>query len=618
MTATARPGAETSEALQSNGLCNPREDGPMMRHSVVLRMMKTPLLSRTNQISMVALITHLIAGRFTEAYVPRQLSSLIENAPKDKAEVFPWRSFLVLVAMGSLSSPACRDALTDFAFLPLRQSSWRTLGPQSFMHVMGLSRDFHASKDSTEAVSAIWKGDDLHDLLSFLSFDFPSMVVDAVFALIYIWQSLDWYAALVVATAGTFHLLLSVRMVPCTAEHQKRYNDRFNTHYSTTADVLRNWHLVDCHNGHEHEARRFEAQLRQTQHVEAQFYRSHITTVVCQSLVMTLARNLVSIFAVHRFWRQEMGHGDLVRLIAYVSLIERPFQSTTKLAKKFTQWRANSDLLSRFMRHVPTITDCSEARPLESVLGALEFRKVTFHHKGALPVLYNICFRIPPGSSVAVVGNSGAGKSSMLDLACRLSDPQSGCILIDEQDISKVERKSLKQCVTMVPQRPTFLQMSILDNLLYPGLEAELEMVWSACKKVGLHDKINNMPKGYQTQIFESGSNLSGGELQRLAIARVLLKIWIEGKCKIVLFDEVTSSLDPLCQLEVIKAIRAVNALGVTTVFATHRLETTQHVDTILYLSGGEIVESGTHADLMSRDGGKYKLQWEAAFALDE
>jgi len=577
---------------------------------LISAMISPVLRSAKGLFCLIFLASVLIAARVAEAYSPQHLSSWIDEVAKGGPnDVFSWHSFLLLVIMEIVKTSAFQDTAKSLAYLPIRQSSWRIVGPQAFRHVMDLSKDFHEERDTMALIDTIWRGDDLHDLLYFFCFDFLPMVFDGFAALYFISQTLGPCAIAFVTAVGVSNLCLSSRLIILTAGNQTRYNDQFTVHKTTSNNVLRNWRTVVVSNGQEHEENNFAQHLQKTQEAEAHFFHSYFSSLGAQDGVMAVARVLVFSLKIYHIQTHQARASDLFSLTVYWRTLERPFNNLRKAVKKFAEWKANSRELLRLMQVIPTITDASDAGDIGSGPGALTFESVSSKQPDGRYVLHNLSFDVPAGSIVAIVGDSGAGKSSILDLVCRFQDPDEGSVRIDGIDIAKVKQSSLRERIALVSQRPEFLNRSIKENLTYPDRDVSFDKVREACRKVDVDRAINRMPRDYQTCINESGSNLSGGELQRIAIAREIAKI--TDLRNILLLDEVTSDLDPKAQRIVATALKG---LKVTTLVVSHRLESTQGADMILYLREGRIAEHGTHSDLLSRKGGLYKAQWEAAF----
>lgn len=289
--------------------------------------------------------------------------------------------------------------------------------------------------------------------------------------------------------------------------------------------------------------------------------------------------------------------GDLVAFIIYALNISRSISQTSRLYTAVNTAAGASERVFELMKEVPEITDAPDARPLPPVRGEVRADNISFAYDKKRPVLKGISFHVEAGETVALVGPSGAGKTTLLNLIPRFYDPQQGSITIDGIDIRSVTVKSLRSQISIVPQEVHLFGTSIRENIRYGNLEATDRQIEEAARSANAHDFIMEMPDGYDSLIGEKGVKLSGGQRQRLAIARAILK-----DPAILLLDEATSSLDSESEAQVQEALYRLMQNRTTFVIA-HRLSTVQHADRILVLDHGEIVEEGTHAELIARGG---------------
>lgn len=270
----------------------------------------------------------------------------------------------------------------------------------------------------------------------------------------------------------------------------------------------------------------------------------------------------------------------------------------------------DSERLLQLLTTKPSITDAADAKELEVKKGEVSFNHVEFAYDPRRPTLKDVDFTVKPGQTVALVGETGGGKSTILKLLYRYYDIQAGAIQIDGQDIREVTLDSLREAFGMVPQDPSLFNFSIMDNIKYARLDATDEEVMDACRAAAIHDKIMSFPDGYSAKVGERGVKLSGGELQRIAIARAMVR-----RPKIVLLDEATSMIDAETEAVIQLAFKRLTADRTTFVVA-HRLSTIQHADLILVIQDGEIVERGTHDELFEKKG-KYVTLWSKQLSKD-
>lgn len=270
----------------------------------------------------------------------------------------------------------------------------------------------------------------------------------------------------------------------------------------------------------------------------------------------------------------------------------------------------DSERLLQLLTTKASITDSPDAKELQVTKGEVSFDHVSFAYDPRRSTLKDVNFTVKSGQTVALVGETGGGKSTILKLLYRYYDVSSGAIRIDGQDIREITLDSLRDSFGMVPQDPSLFNFSIMDNIKYARLDATDEEVKEACKAAAIHDKIESFPDGYNAKVGERGVKLSGGELQRIAIARAMIR-----RPKIVLLDEATSMIDAETEAVIQQAFKRLTA-DRTTFIVAHRLSTIQHADLILVIQDGEIVERGTHEELFRRKG-KYVTLWSKQLSKD-
>jgi len=301
--------------------------------------------------------------------------------------------------------------------------------------------------------------------------------------------------------------------------------------------------------------------------------------------------------------------GDFVVLISYWAQVTSPLSYLASSVSNYGRWLVEAEKLLILLEKKPVVEEDLDAPSFEFINGTVEFQDVSFTYDGKQTASDNISFVAEGGRTIALVGETGGGKSTILKLLFRFYDPESGRILIDAQDIRKLNLESFRRHIAMVPQNPTVFNMSILDNVRYPDIDISQDEVERACKAASLHEKIMTFKNKYQEKVGERGSRLSGGELQRLAIARAILK-----KPRILLLDEATSSVDSVTEAAIQDAIRKLSR-GITTIAIAHRLSTIRHADHILVIKGGKVVESGAHEELLERRGA-YDALWSSQVKL--
>lgn len=323
----------------------------------------------------------------------------------------------------------------------------------------------------------------------------------------------------------------------------------------------------------------------------------------CVELLSSLGTVLVVFFGGYLAYRKEISVADIVAFVLYLSLFYAPVSGLANLLENLQQSLAGAERVALILDTPSAIQNAKDAKSLKDVKGALCFDNVTFHYENEIPVLKHVSFSCEPGMMVALVGPTGVGKTTATQLISRFYDPIEGRILIDGQDIKTVTLESLRHNISPVLQDTFLFNGSIAENIGYARPDATQEEIEAAAKAAHIHEDILHMPQQYETQVGERGLRLSGGQKQRVAIARAILRT-----SPIIVLDEATASVDVATERQIQKAIGEL--AGKRTIIAiAHRLSTIMNADLILVINGGEIVERGTHAELMEKKGVYYNMQ---------
>ncbi|GES92098.1 ATP-binding cassette sub-family B member 6, mitochondrial [Rhizophagus clarus] len=371
---------------------------------------------------------------------------------------------------------------------------------------------------------------------------------------------------------------------------------------SKAVDSLLNYENVKLYAAESFEVKQYSDAIKSYQLADK---KSNLTLYILnttQNVVIQLGLLAGCLLCASRIRRGEMSVGDFVMYLTYIIQLYGPLNWFGNyyrvIQKNFVDMEKMLDLL----QELPEVKDLPHAESLTVQKGEVIFDNVSFHYDPRVPTLKNISFTIPSGSTVALVGPSGGGKSTIFRLLFRFYDVQNGRILVDGQDIRHVRQRDLRSCIGIVPQDTVLFNDTIRYNIRYGKIGATDKEVEEAAEAAQIHDKILGFPDGYDTKVGERGLRLSGGEKQRVAIARTLLK-----NPQIVLLDEATSALDTHTERHIQKSLRRMTA-NRTTLIIAHRLSTIVHADQILVLQGGEIVERGSHLELMQMEGVYHKL----------
>jgi ATP-binding cassette subfamily B protein len=505
-------------------------------------------------------------------------------------------------------APQLRDGL----FQPVSEEAQRRVGLAVFSHVHALSIRFHQSKRTGALHRTIERGVRAIDfLLRFLAFNIgPTVFELALAAGVLGWRYGATFSAIAVGTvlvyAGVTFAITNWRL-----EHRRRMNEADGEASARAVDSLLNFETVKAFAAEGREAARFDQSLRA---YAAAAVRSNTGLALLngtQNLVQNVGLALMVAATGFVIADGAMGPGDVAAVTLVMLNLYAPLNVLGFAYREIRQSAIDMETMYAVLDERPDVADRPDARALHISHGAIAFEDVRFSHDGRQAGLDGVSFRVPPGTTTAIVGASGAGKSTILKLLFRFYDPASGRIVIDDQDIAAVTQTSLRGAIGLVPQDVVLFNDTLAYNIAYGRPEASRAEVEAAARAAQLDGLLANAPAGLDTRVGERGLKLSGGEKQRVGIARVLL-----ADPPILVLDEATSSLDSATEAEVQAQLDAMST-DRTTLVVAHRLSTIADADQILVLKDGRIVERGRHADLVALGGGYAALWTRQAEAPD-
>ncbi|MEN9849112.1 MAG: hypothetical protein RL368_1852, partial [Pseudomonadota bacterium] len=368
-------------------------------------------------------------------------------------------------------------------------------------------------------------------------------------------------------------------------------------------ESLINYETVKYFGNESLEARRHNETLQQWEDAATKSQTSMSALNFGQSAIIAIGVSIIMVFASQGVVEGRMSLGDLVLVNTFLLQLFIPLNFLGMVYRSVKYALADMDMMFKLLTQIPEIQDKTDAKDLDVGAGEVRFSNVSFYYNQERPILHQVDFTVPAGHKVAIVGASGAGKSTLVRLIFRFYEIQAGSIQINGQDIREVTQDSLRAAIGIVPQDTVLFNDSLYFNILYARPSASPEEVYRAAKLANLHDFINSLPQGYETVVGERGLKLSGGEKQRVAIARVILK-----NPKIMIFDEATSSLDSKSEQAIQNALASV-AEHHTTLVIAHRLSTIIDAEQILVMDHGQIIERGTHQELLALQG-SYAHLW--------
>lgn len=553
----------------------------------------------------------LVAERFLNVLVPRQLGIITNELASGHGNgVFPLQPVAVWMVLSWLNSHAGVYLIQSIAEFPVQQFAYKQLGARSFAHIMGLSMDFHNEKQSGELIRAIDQGQNLTGMLSFMCFEIAPIFIDLIVAFVYVYLLFDIYMSIILALVGLAYIWVGAKTTAWSVKRRRRFNTAYRNESKVQNEAINNWQTVSHFNRGQYECDKYSKTIDEFNASELNYFVAYYLGSGAQTMIMLLGRLAATFLAIYRVSQGTVPLGSFITLTAYWRNIESPLSQVSWGIRRVTQMLTDSERLLQLFQTKPSVTDAPDAEAISIKSGEVVFEDVDFSYDPRRAVLKEVSFKAKPGQTVALVGETGGGKSTVLKLLYRYYDVTSGAIRIDGQDIKGVTLDSLRDSFGMVPQDPALFNVSIMENVRYARLDATDDEVKDACRAAAIHDKIESFPDKYTATVGERGVKLSGGELQRVAIARAILR-----QPKIVLLDEATSMIDAETESSIQEAFRRLTASRTTFIIA-HRLSTIQHADLILVIHDGCIVERGTHDELF-RLNGKYVALWSKQLSKD-
>ena len=511
----------------------------------------------------------------------------------------------VLLAYGlaRVTAQTCGE-LRDAIFARVSQHAIRTVGLAVFKHLHHLALRFHLDRQTGGINRAIERGTKGIDfLLNFMLFNILPTLVEILLVCGILWWLYGAAFSLVTFATIAVYIGFTLGVTEWRIKYRRAMNAMDSEANTKAIDSLLNYETVKYFGNESHEARRYDVSLRR---YEAAAIKNRVTLSMLnigQGVIIAVGLISVMVMAAYGVVEKGMTVGDFVLVNSYLIQLYLPLNFLGFVYREIKQSLTDMEAMFRLLDEEAEIDDSPKARPLVVNGGGVSFRDVVFGYRPDRPILQGITFDVPAGKTVAVVGPSGAGKSTLSRLLFRFYDVDEGEISIDGQDIRTVTQASLRAAIGIVPQDTVLFNDTIFYNIAYGRPGASQDDVTMAAKLARIDAFARSLPAGYETTVGERGLKLSGGEKQRVAIARTILK-----KPAILLFDEATSALDTHTEREIQESLREVSR-GHTTIVIAHRLSTVIDADEILVLDKGRIAERGRHADLLKMKG-RYADMW--------
>lgn len=549
-------------------------------------------------------IVALLAAKGATLLMPWVLKHIIDGVDRSlQPELVLPIAFIVfygILRFGSVFFGELRDAL----FSRVTEHAMRCIGLRVFRHLHQLELGFHLDRATGGISRDIERGTNgISFLMRFLMFNIvPTLFEILMVAIIFAVAFSFWYAVITLIA-----VVIYVAFTVITTEWRNRFVREANQADSSTntraIDSLLNYETVKYFNNEEFEARTYDNFLAKWESAKLKNRMSLLALNSGQALIIALAITAMMWMAANSVLNQEMTLGDLAMVNAYMIQLFIPLNFLGFVYREIRRALTDLENMLGLLQRRARIVDAEDAQALQVTAGDIQWSGVNFSYHDDRPILRDFTLHIPAGSRVAIVGASGAGKSTIARLLYRFYEIDSGRITIDQQDIRQVTLDSLRRAIAVVPQDTVLFNTSIRDNIAYGNPDADDAAIDRAIRMAHLSRFIDSLPNGDKTIVGERGLKVSGGEKQRIAIARVLLK-----GAPILLFDEATSALDSNSENAILEAMREV-ASGHTSIVIAHRLSTVVDADKIVVLEDGRLAEEGTHTQLLARQG-RYAQLW--------
>ena len=548
----------------------------------------------------------LVLAKLATVATPIALKYIVDYLVQNRgADMLLWIPVILVVAYGTLRFGATLfNELRDAVFARVAERAMRRVSLRVFEHLHQRELAFHLDRKTGGLARDIERGTNgISFLLRFTLFNIVPTLLEIlmVAGILFVVFNVGYVLAILVAVV--VYVVFSIKITEWRTKFVREANARDNQSNSRAIDSLLNYETVKYFNNERYEAEVYDRDLDDWEQARLKNRLSLAALNSGQALIIGLAMIVIMAMAVREVASGEITLGDFTMINAYLLQLFIPLNALGFVYREIRQALVNVERLFKLLADKPAIEDAPDATELAVNRGEVQFDHIHFAYRPDRPILKDVNFSIPSGHKIAVVGASGAGKSTLARLLFRFYDVDQGAIRIDGQDIRQVTQDSLRSAIGVVPQDTVLFNDTLYRNLAYGRPEATEEEVYRAARMAHLEDFIHSLPEGYETKVGERGLKLSGGEKQRVAIARVILK-----NPPLLILDEATSSLDSLSEQAILTALKEVSQRRTTLVIA-HRLSTVMDADSILVMEGGKIVESGHHQDLLARNG-HYARLW--------
>ncbi|HEV7913837.1 MAG TPA: ABC transporter ATP-binding protein/permease [Albitalea sp.] len=560
-------------------------------------------------------LAFMIGAKLANVGVPLLLKNLVDSLtlpPGDPRAILVVPIGLLMAYGGLRLSTSLFTELRELIFAKATEGAARSISLQVFRHLHSLSLRFHLERQTGGMTRDIERGTRaVHSLISYSLYSIVPTLIEVTAVLILLAVKFDMWFAWITVGALSLYIVYTISVTNWRTQFRKQMNELDSTAHTKAIDSLLNYETVKYFNNEDYEAKRYDESLERLR-------RAALKSQTTLSVLNTGQQLIIATGLVLMLWRATEGVaagrmtlGDLVMVNAFMIQLYIPLNFLGVIYREIKQALTDLDKMFSLIEREREIDDASDAAPLAVHEGRVRFDHVNFSYEASRPILHDVSFEIPAGETVAVVGPSGSGKSTLARLLYRFYDVgvpgnpaiDSGRITIAGHDIRDVTQASVRQAIGIVPQDTVLFNDTVEYNIAYGRPGATREQVEEAARAAHIHSFIASTPKGYQTMVGERGLKLSGGEKQRVAIARTLLK-----NPPILIFDEATSALDSANERAIQAELKSA-AQNKTTLLIAHRLSTVVDAHEILVMDAGRILERGNHNELLAK-GCRYAEMW--------
>ncbi|MFY8117326.1 MAG: ABCB family ABC transporter ATP-binding protein/permease [Roseateles sp.] len=553
-------------------------------------------------------LAFMLGAKLANVGVPVLLKNLVDSlslAPGDPRALLVLPVGLLLAYGGLRLSTSLFTELRELIFAKATEGTARSISLQVFRHLHDLSLRFHLERQTGGMTRDIERGTRaVHSLISYSLYSILPTLIEVGLVLGLLAYKFDAMFAWITVGALVVYIAFTILVTEWRTKFRRQLNELDSVAHTKAIDSLLNYETVKYFNNEDFEARRYDESLEALR-------RAQLKSQTTLSLLNSGQQLIIAAALVAMLWRATQGVvegrmslGDLVMINAFMIQLYIPLNFLGVIYREIKQSLTDLDKMFGLLEREREVADAPGAPALQLAGATVRFEAVRFGYEAARPILQELSFEIPAGKKVAVVGPSGAGKSTLARLLYRFYDVDGGRISIDGQDIRAVSQASLRRAIGIVPQDTVLFNDTVAYNIAYGRPGATREEIEAAARAAHIHDFIAASPKGYETLVGERGLKLSGGEKQRVAIARTLLK-----DPPLLIFDEATSALDSRNERAIQAELEAVGRNKTVLVIA-HRLSTVVDAHEILVMEAGRIVERGRHAELLARQG-RYAQMWQ-------